>query len=320
MPPFILARKSINLTLASDLAVCWKEITTHFSLPLSMRITFFLSLMVLGSCTNRPSENSDTTHFYSTQSDSCLHYYLLGWHQILNQGYYGPAEVSYRKALSFDSTFLLGQSVLARLTEDLAERQAFYDHIAPLSKKMQGVEGDLLEVFLRLMQYTLIRESNLDQAATMRPGLLARAQTLLCAARQQYPDIDYIESECVEFIHATQGAEAALDSLDLFRKDRMMENPFLAGYEAVLLTELKRFDQALAIAEALPRTDDGQAIPRPDVIMAHVLYGWGKLEGARQHIADAVHMDPRNLEATRLQTRVLNALTEGGNNSATYKE
>lgn len=275
-----------------------------------MRILPFILLISVASCTNQLPSEPQTSNFYTTKSDSSLHYYLLGWHQILNQGFYGPAEESYRKALSFDSTFLLGQSVLARLTEDLEERQAFYDHIEPLSEQIQGVEGDLLEVFLSLMRYTLIREKAPDQAAALRPNLLTRAQTLLCGVRQEYPNIDYIESECVEFIHATQGAAAALDSLASFQEERVIGNAFLAGYEAVLLAELEQFDKALAIAEALARTDQGRSIPRPDVVLAHVYYGWGKLEEAQKHITKAVNMDPRNLEATRLQAQILAALAE----------
>lgn len=260
-----------------------------------MRIFFFISLCALLSCTNQAVEQSEPVHFYSTESDSTVHYYLLGWHQILNQGFYGPAEVSYRKALSYDSSFLLCQSVLARLTEDLEERQSFYDHIQPQSNQVEGLEGDLLKVFLSLMQYTLIREKDPDQATTMRP---------------QHPNIDYIESECVEFIHATQGATAALDSMAVFRKDRVISNPFLDGYQAVLLTELERYEEALEIAESLARTDQGEAIPRPDVVMAHVHFGWGKLHEARMHVDRAVEMDPRNLEATRLQSRILETLSQ----------
>ncbi|NRB51786.1 MAG: hypothetical protein HRU41_29205 [Saprospiraceae bacterium] len=276
-----------------------------------MRILSILSLFALLACSpDQQTDEAKSDSLYTTDSDSTIHYYLLGWHQILNQGFYGPAEVSYRKALSFDSTFLLGQSVLARLTEDLEERQAFYEHIQTQRSQLIGEEGDLLEVFLSLLNYTLSREKNPDQAAAMRPTLLARAQTLLCGVRLQYPNIDYIESECVEFIHATQGAAAALDSLSSFREDRVIGNAFLAGYEAVLLAELKRFEEALALAEALARTNAGKAIPRPDVIMAHVYYGWGKLEEARTHIDKAVKLDPRNLEATRLQTQILAALSE----------
>ncbi len=275
-----------------------------------MRIFFFISLTVLVSCTNRSIETPDSTHFYSTQSDSTLHYYLLGWHQILNQGYYGPAEVSYRKSLSFDSSFLLCQSVLARLTEDLEERQRFYDHIQPQSNRIEGEEGDLLRVFLSLMRYTLIREKEPEAAAALRPELLVDAQALLCGVRREHPNIDYIESECVEFIHATEGAAAALDSLAVFRKDRVIGNPFLTGYQAVLLTELERYEEALAIAEGLARTDEGKLIPRPDVVMAHVYFGWGKLQKARMHVDRAVEMDPRNLEATRLQSRIIEALSQ----------
>ena len=278
-----------------------------------MRIFSFLLLLVLFSCSQRPTEQAESNHFYSTESDSTIYYYLLGWHQILNQGFYGPAEISYRKALTFDSTFLLGQSVLARLTEDLQERQDFYDDIQRQSEAVAGAEADLLQVFLSLMNYTLVREKNPDSAAALRPPLLANAQSLLCGVRLRHPNIDYIESECVEFIHATQGPASALDSLTRFEEERVIGNAFLTGYKAVLLTELERYEEAYEIAEGLARTDRGAAIPRPDVIMAHVYFGWGKLEEARSHIDRAVKLDPRNLEATRLQAQILQTLTESAN-------
>ena len=42
----------------------------------------------------------------------------------MDYGDYSEAEVSYRKALSFDDNFLVGQSILARITPDLEERLA----------------------------------------------------------------------------------------------------------------------------------------------------------------------------------------------------
>lgn len=257
-------------------------------------------------------EEDKPLSLYNTSSDSTLHYYHLGWHQILNQGFYGPAEISYRKALTFDSTFLVGQSVLARLTEDLQERQKFYDHISNHQDSVEGDEGDLLAVFLSLMEYTLIRAKDPDKASLYRPEMLAAAQALLCGLRQKHPNIDYIESECVEFIHATHGAAAALDSMSLFRSQSVVGNAFLAGYKAVLLAELEQFPEALALANKLSHTDKGEPIPRPDVILAHVYAGWGKWEQAKTHVDRAVNLDPRNLEATRLQQRIIENLSTVG--------
>ena len=273
-----------------------------------MRNIYLLLSLILVSCSENPLETQGEASLYQTSNDSTLHYYHLGWHQILNQGFYGPAEISYRKALSFDSTFLVGQSVLARLTEDLQERQQFYDHIYSHQNSVKGDEGDLLAVFLSLMEYTLIRAKDPEKASLFRPEMLAAAQTLLCGLRQKHPNIDYIESECVEFIHAIHGATAALDSMSRFRSQSVVGNAFLAGYKAMLLAELEQFPEALALANKLSHTDKGEPIPRPDVILAHVYAGWGKWEEAKMHVDKAVNLDPRNLEATRLQKRILDNL------------
>jgi len=277
-----------------------------------MRNTFLLFTLILLSCSEKTSEKDGEFKLYQTSNDSTLHYYHLGWHQILNQGFYGPAEVSYRKALTFDSAFLVGQSVLARLTEDLQERQQFYDHISNHQNSVRGDEGDLLAVFLSLMEYTLVRAKDPNKARLFRPEMMAAAQALLCELRQKHPNIDYIESECVEFIHATQGASAALDSMSLFRSQSLVGNAFLAGYKAVLLAELEQFSEALILANELSRTDKGEPIPRPDVILAHVYAAMGSWEEAKIHVDKAVKLDHRNLEASRLQKRIIENLKTVG--------
>ena len=56
---------------------------------------------------------------YSTSSEKALEEFRKGWVQIMDQGHYGAAEDSYRNALAYDPDFVIGKSVLARLTLDL---------------------------------------------------------------------------------------------------------------------------------------------------------------------------------------------------------
>jgi len=91
---------------------------------------FGLILFCLFSCTkNNKEETKKDKLFFSSKIDSSLFYYQLGWRQIMDEGNYGPAEVSYRRALQFDPKFQLGKSVLARLTPNLEERLRLFEEI-----------------------------------------------------------------------------------------------------------------------------------------------------------------------------------------------
>ena len=99
----------------------------HYFCPYILAI-FFLSF--LAACTSPApapappdapaAENTKLP--YSTSSDSAYYYFQLGWRQIMDEGRYGQAEVSYRKSLSFDPDFLIGKATLGRLTLDTTER------------------------------------------------------------------------------------------------------------------------------------------------------------------------------------------------------
>ncbi len=273
-----------------------------------------LSLGLLGllvcSCTSDLPPVEVAPLSYSTGSDSTRYYYDLGWQQILDEGYYGPAEVSYRKALSFDTSFLLGQSVLARLTLDTTERRSLYESIKNGRSLLQGAEGQLLDVFTALTDYTIRRAEDPEAAKAKRAGVLLLAEETLRGIRKQNPHITYIESEYIEFLHANHGAALALDSLVIFRKESKRDNPFLVGYQAQLLAELGRFDEALSIARDLESYYQLLQVPKPAVVFAHLYFGMDSLSTAKYYIDQAVALDDRNLEATRLQTEIEAAMAK----------
>lgn len=273
-------------------------------------LSFGLLGLLAFSCTSDLPPVEVAPLSYSTGSDSTRYYYNLGWQQILDEGYYGPAEVSYRKALSFDTSFLLGQSVLARLTLDTAERSSLYESIKNGRSLLQGAEGQLLDVFTALTDYTIIRAENPEAAKAKRAGVLRLAEETLREIRRQNPNITYIESEYIEFLHANHGAALALDSLVIFRQESERDNPFLAGYKAQLLAELGRFDEALPIARDLETYYELLQVPKPAVVFAHLYLGMDSLNTAKYYIDQAVALDDRNLEATRLQTRIEMAIAK----------
>lgn len=273
-------------------------------------LSFGLLGLLVCSCTSDLPPVEVAPLSYSTGSDSTRYYYDLGWQQILDEGYYGPAEVSYRKALSFDTSFLLGQSVLARLTLDTTERRSLYESIKNGRSLLQGAEGQLLDVFTALTDYTIRRAEDPEAAKAKRAGVLLLAEETLRRIRKQNPHITYIESEYIEFLHANHGAALALDSLVIFRKESKRDNPFLVGYQAQLLAELGRFDEALSIARDLESYYQLLQVPKPAVVFAHLYFGMDSLSTAKYYIDQAVALDDRNLEATRLQTQIEAAMAK----------
>ena len=60
---------------------------------------------------------------YGTENDSARFYYLKGFHEILDNGRWTASEKSYRKALEFDSSYVLGKVLVGRITRNLEERE-----------------------------------------------------------------------------------------------------------------------------------------------------------------------------------------------------
>ena len=76
----------------------------------------------------------------------------------MDYGEYGAAEISYRKSLDHDPDFLIGKSVLARLTLDLSERLTLYQTIEEQKYTVQGDERLILDVYHALTRYTNLRD------------------------------------------------------------------------------------------------------------------------------------------------------------------
>jgi tetratricopeptide (TPR) repeat protein len=270
-------------------------------------IFFILSLCCLLYSCGQSDVAIDS--LYSTSSDSTLYYYQKGWQQIMDQGFYGPAEVSYRKALEFDPDFLVGKSVLARLTTDLEERLQLFEELEAQKGQITGDERLILDVYIALTEFTNIREQEPDKA----PEYLQKALRLADANFRQivpkYPNEVYLKAEYIEILHSLQGPKASLDSLNALTTDQQKDNPFLLGYAAGLNAELGNYQMALVQANRLSHMTQDSLIPKPYVVYADIHYKWREnLELAKQMADRAVKLDPRNLDASRLKAKIEEAL------------
>ena len=285
------------------------QITRNNSFSNILRTILFaiLTSIVILACQDNTSDN----HLeYSTSNDSTLHYYNLGWKQIMDDGFYGPAEVSYRKALTFDNGFLVGKATLARLTLDLEERVKLFQDVELSKSKIKGAERKILDVYQGLVHFTNVREQYPAKSKSVIDSVLVIAERNLRHIVHRYPEEIYLKSEYVEILNSIYGAQAALDSLDILCTEAQKENPFLLGFAASLNAEEGKYSYALRKAHRLKAIINNPSIPKPDAVYADVYLQMDSLQLAKIHADRAVLLDPRNLDASRLKTRIANMLND----------
>jgi tetratricopeptide (TPR) repeat protein len=248
--------------------------------------------------------SSDSAFPLSTENDSTLYYYNLGWQQIMDEGRYGKAEESYRKALDHDPDFLIGKSVLARLTLDTSEQLQLFRDIEDQKVKIQGDERLILDVYTGLTEFTIIRNTAPEKASAFLRQVLAIAEDNLRTIVHKYPDEVYLKSEYIEVLHSLYGTESALDSLDRIILDTQKSNPFLLGFSATLEAESGNYEKALLNAKKLESVINDRNAPKPYAVFADIYFQMDSLELAKKNADKAVLLDPRNLDASRLKDKI----------------
>ena len=269
---------------------------------LDSKIVVLVILTALFIACNRQADVKMVS--FSTTVDSTLHYYNYGWQQIMDFGDYAGAEVSYRKALDHDSTFLVGKSVLARLTLDLDERLALYETIEEGKHTVTGHERLILDVYSALTKYTNLR----DQKSPLTKAALQDAFDLgeknFRKIVHTYPREVYLKSEYIEILHSQYGAEQSLDSLNKLVTIDQQDNPFLLGFKAILTAETKNYEEALKYALQLKEQMKNIEVAKPDAILADIYFKMEDYRQAKVHADNAFAIDPRNLDASRLKEKI----------------
>ena len=149
---------------------------------------------------------------YSTTSDSALHFFALGWQQIMDEGRYGLSEATYRKALSFDPDFLIGKATLGRLTIDTTERKRIELELAGSHSELPEDERELLGLYTDFVRFTNLRAHSPAAAMDMLKKVLPGGQETLGRLIRKYPAEVYLKCEYVELINSNNGPQAGLDS------------------------------------------------------------------------------------------------------------
>lgn len=265
------------------------------------KFLFLLAALFLCSCTR--TTDLKVIH-YSTSSDSTLFYYRQGWEEIMDFGDYSAAERSYRKALSYDDNFLVGKSVLARLTLDLDERLALYE---ALQNQKHGITGDerlILDVYIALTRYTNLRDLKSPETKNALQEAFKLGESNFKMIVHKYPEEIYLKSEYIEILHALYGAERGLDSLKSLTTEPQKRNPFILGYKAVLTAEKKEYKEALVYANQLAEILKNEKVAKPDAILADIYFKMKDYKNAKIHADRANQIDPKNLDASRLKLKI----------------
>lgn len=221
----------------------------------------------------------------------------------MDEGNYTASERAYRKMMEFDSSFLVGLSLLGRITSDLNERKAIEATLYDRRGDVSGDENLLLDNYISLVKLTNLRETNPTVAKEVLQAIFKRNELNLRRIVHTYPDEIYYKSEYVEVIHRNYGAAAALDTLSQLASVEQQRSPFLLGYSAHMEAELGNFESALKKADQLSQLfNHGSA--KPLVVLGDIYFQMGDRIKAGQYIDQALAIDPGNIDAKRLKSRI----------------
>ncbi|TMM55992.1 hypothetical protein FEE95_15225 [Maribacter algarum] len=262
-----------------------------------------LILLFFISC----KSNKISTLKYST-SPEALRHYQKGWEQIMDEGRYGEAEVSYRKSLEYDPDFLIGKSVLARLTLNLEERLKLYEEIQEKRNTVTGDERLILEVYSSLVKHTNLKDQGSSETKSSLQKALSIAEKNLGSVVHKYPAEIYLKAEYIEVLNSLYGPKQALDSLNALTTISQKDNPFLLGFSASMHAELEEYDIAMKQANRLLQVVKDSTLPKTFAVLADVYFQMGSLEVAKSNVDRAGKLDPKNLDASQLKKKIDEAI------------
>lgn len=255
-----------------------------------------ISIFMLLSITACDSGNRLNAFNYGTESDSARYYYLNGFHEILDNGRWTESEKSFRKALDHDPDYILGKSLVGRITRNQEEREA-------LLQELQTVRSDASDdVTLLLDVYLLNIESHKDRRET--------AETNFRQFVHKYPEDDYVKAEYIEILHSLYGSEAALDSLKSLATERQMGLGTYISSAASMELELGDIQKALALSENLEKLMLDSTYTSYKKLRAEIYLAQDSLEKAKELVDQVVMVEPNHIIALGMQNAINNRLQE----------
>lgn len=219
-----------------------------------MKINRFTHIIVLGICSSCiafscDSKKKQVSFDYGTKSDSALFYFHKGWEHIMDKGQWTLSEEAFRKAVDFDPDFLIGKSLVARISDSLEERLEIKETLESQKETLTPDERLLLDVYMLNIDIMNARSQSPENIGAIVKQFRVLSEENYRTFVHKYPKESYIKAEYIEVLHARYGAALALDSLQILTSQNEREQIlFFNSYSASLEAELGNYEQALVYA------------------------------------------------------------------------
>lgn len=261
-----------------------------------------LTLGLVGAITSQASAQKLPL---STNSDSALYYYYLGWKEVMDHGHYSNSALAYRKMAQSDPEFLIGQCLLARISEDPEERLRILTHVENHKASVDGDERLLLDVFIELIKLTNLRASkDTVRINKQLQTALKLGEVNLKRLAYKYVDDIYYRCEYIEVMAYLYGPDTALATLrDLFPSG-IDSNSFLLGFSSGLESKMQNLTAAKRKAQQLSNLLSDIDVPRPWVTWAQYYKASGQTDSASYCVDKALELDAGCLDAIRLKQEI----------------
>ena len=266
----------------------------------SLLLTASLNCLILFFCVQCSTPGKDThTHSrfnFDTDSDSARHYFIEGWKKIMDEGRWTASEAAFRKAITYDPEFVLGKTLVGKISRNLEERQLIYKDLTEKEQALSPAGKLLFEVHGMSVEFMNYRESG----TSIPPSRRTLRDSISFFNRKefvhQYPDEAYEKAEYIEVIHHKYGAQSALDSIQSLASEAQLKLPFYIGYQAMLHGELGNHNEALNQTVRLEEVLDEKA-PAIYYTRAVVLWHMDSLASAKVMAQQAYQLDTNHLLA-----------------------
>ncbi|MFT4785522.1 MAG: hypothetical protein ACJAZM_002811 [Cyclobacteriaceae bacterium] len=249
------------------------------------------------------NHNNYTAFNYGTQNDSARLYFEIGWSEIMDNGRWTASETAFRKAVILDTTWLLGLSMVGRITRSLPERQTILAKLERRKNLASPYERMLLDVNMMSLKAANNRKlgvTNTEEFSQKRSEL---ALTNLGKFIEQFPADNYFKAEYIEHLHASFGAEAALDSLRKLARPEQMSLGFYVSYAANLELEMGHIEAAKSHLATLQSIMPDTSHTSPLMLQAQIFLAQDSLLLAKALIDQVVRIDSNHMIATGMQSR-----------------
>ena len=238
-----------------------------------------------------------TSYDYGTQSDSARYFFNKGWEEIMDNGRWTKSEEAFRKAVEFDPDWILGKSLVGRITRNLEERQELLKELELVKNQADEDERLLLDVNLLSLEAANNRDQGIKNSAESGEFRRALAETNFGKFSRKYPNDNYFKAEYIETLHANHGARLALDSLRALATSAQMKLGFYISYSATLALELGNIEEAISLEKVLNQTLTDASYTSPLMLKAQIYMAQDSLQKAKEYVSKVVEMDPNHIIA-----------------------